>query len=68
MFKILWEMYFHLVLDHLGLHGFVNLFSIHPYFRWVCASGLASDLHETDTIAQDIIKQLISNKNSMYRI
>ena len=45
-----------------------NFVSIHSYFRWVCASGLASDLHETDTIAQDVIKQLISNKNRMYPI
>ncbi|CAF1242666.1 unnamed protein product [Rotaria sp. Silwood1] len=33
-------------------------------FRWVCASGLASDLQETDKIAEDVIKKLMSNKDT----
>ncbi|CAF1331733.1 unnamed protein product [Rotaria magnacalcarata] len=32
-------------------------------FRWVCASGLASDLKETDKIAGDIIKEQMSSKD-----
>ncbi|CAF1123290.1 unnamed protein product [Rotaria sordida] len=32
-------------------------------FRWVCASGLESDLQETDKIAQHVIKDLMSNKD-----
>jgi urocanate hydratase len=35
-------------------------------FRWICASGLESDLQETDKIAQEIIKQLMSNEDSRY--
>ncbi len=35
-------------------------------FRWICASGLESDLQETDRIAQEIIKQLMSNEDSRY--
>ena len=34
-------------------------------FRWVCASGLASDLQETDRIARDTIKKLMSRDDSM---
>lgn len=32
-------------------------------FRWVCASGLESDLQQTDRIAQDIIKELMLDKD-----
>lgn len=35
-------------------------------FRWVCASGLESDLQETDRIARDTIKKLMSQDDSMY--
>jgi len=35
-------------------------------FRWICASGLESDLQETDKIAQDVIKKLMSNENSKF--
>ncbi len=35
-------------------------------FRWICASGLESDLQETDKIAQEIIKQLMSKEDSRY--
>jgi urocanate hydratase len=37
-------------------------------FRWVCASGLASDLQQTDKIAEDVLKKLMSNDSSMYLI
>ena len=33
-------------------------------FRWVCASGAESDLQQTDRIAQEIIKQLMLEKDS----
>lgn len=35
-------------------------------FRWICASGLESDLRETDRIAQETIKKLMSKEGSMY--
>ncbi len=35
-------------------------------FRWICASGLESDLQETDRIAEDMIKKLMSKEESMY--
>lgn len=28
-------------------------------FRWVCASGLESDLHESDKIAQEVLEQML---------
>jgi urocanate hydratase len=37
-------------------------------FRWVCTSGLESDLRETDRIAQETIKTLMSKDGSMYSI
>jgi urocanate hydratase len=37
-------------------------------FRWVCTSGLESDLRETDRIAQETIKILMSKDGSMYSI
>jgi len=33
-------------------------------FRWICASGLESDLQETDKITQDIIRQLMSKDDT----
>ncbi len=35
-------------------------------FRWICASGLESDLQETDRIAEDMIRKLMSKEESMY--
>ncbi|CAF0874549.1 unnamed protein product [Adineta ricciae] len=33
-------------------------------FRWVCASGLESDLQQTDKIAGDVIEELMSAENT----
>lgn len=30
-------------------------------FRWVCTSGLASDLHQTDTIAMEVLEALLAS-------
>jgi urocanate hydratase len=35
-------------------------------FRWICASGLESDLQKTDRIAEDMIRKLMSKEESMY--
>jgi len=47
-----------------GLIGFFK--NIYVSFRWICASGLESDLQATDKIAQDVIEKLMSNEDSMY--
>ncbi|UJR09861.1 hypothetical protein I4U23_014083 [Adineta vaga] len=33
-------------------------------FRWVCASGLESDLQQTDAIARNVIEKLMSTENT----
>jgi urocanate hydratase len=37
-------------------------------FRWICASGLESDLQETDRIAGDTIRTLMSKEGSMHSL
>lgn len=51
-------------LGHSGKHGILHYFHVsgkhQVSFRWVCTSGLCTDLETTDRIAADILEEMIS--------
>ena len=63
-FKTSWVIYSRLVSARFGEYAAVLNRDLHLFFSWICASGLASDLQETDRIAQQAIETLMSNKTS----
>ena len=62
--KTSWAISSRLASDRFGEYGAVRSRDVHVVFSWICASGLASDLQETDRIAQQAIETLMSNTTS----